>query len=65
MNVRFLFAILSLLFGGMLAFSPTIARGRSNHRQILVMGNNARFGIFSPVVYAAKLVLGETKLNKV
>ena len=31
----------------------------------LRMGNNAAFGIFSPAVYAAKLVLGEAKLNKV
>lgn len=31
----------------------------------LKMGNNAAFGIFSPVVYAAKFVLGEAKLNKV
>jgi len=31
----------------------------------LRMGNNAAFGIFSPAVYAAKLVLGEVKLNKV
>lgn len=31
----------------------------------LVMGNNAKFGIFSPAVYAAKWVLGDAKLNKV
>jgi hypothetical protein len=29
------------------------------------MGNNAKFGIFSPAVYAARFVLGEAKLNKV
>ena len=28
-------------------------------------GKVAKFGIFSPVVYAAKFVLGEAKLNKV
>jgi hypothetical protein len=28
-------------------------------------GNKAKFGIFSPFVYAAKFVLGEAKLNKV
>jgi hypothetical protein len=28
-------------------------------------GKQAKFGIFSPVVYAAKFVLGEAKLNKV
>mmetsp|Transcript_29242 Transcript_29242/g.40170 ORF Transcript_29242/g.40170 Transcript_29242/m.40170 type:complete len:84 (-) Transcript_29242:162-413(-) len=27
-------------------------------------GNKAKFGIFSPVVYLAKLALGEAKLNK-
>jgi hypothetical protein len=31
----------------------------------ITMGNNAKFGIFSPAVYAAKFVLGEAKLNKV
>ena len=31
----------------------------------LRMGNNAKFGIFSPAVYFAKLVLGDSKLNKV
>ena len=28
-------------------------------------GNQSKFGIFSPAVYVAKLVLGETKLNKI
>ena len=28
-------------------------------------GKQATFGVFSPAVYLAKLVLGETKLNKV
>ena len=31
----------------------------------LTMGSNAKFGIFSPAVYTAKLILGEPKLNKV
>ena len=36
-----------------------------NSGRSLTMGNNAKFGIFSPVVYGAKFVLGEAKLNKV
>lgn len=28
------------------------------------MGNQAKFGIFSPAVYAAKTALGQDKLNK-
>jgi hypothetical protein len=31
----------------------------------LQMGSMAKFGIFSPAVYAAKIVLGNDKLNKV
>eukprot|EP01035_Chromulina_nebulosa_P032409 gene32409-43297_t len=29
------------------------------------MANQAKFGIFSPIVYAAKFVLGDAKLNKI
>jgi hypothetical protein len=31
----------------------------------LHMGNVAKFGVFSPAVYAAKVVLGAEKLNKI
>ena len=31
----------------------------------LYMGSSAKFGIFSPAVYAAKVVLGQDKLNKI
>ena len=31
----------------------------------LQMGNVAKFGVFSPAVYAAKVVLGSDKLNKI
>jgi len=31
----------------------------------LQMGSQAKFGIFSPAVYGAKIVLGNDKLNKV
>ncbi len=31
----------------------------------LSMGSSAKFGIFSPAVYVAKIVLGQDKLNKI
>ena len=34
-------------------------------RSQLTMGSQAKFGIFSPAVYAAKVVLGQDKLNKI
>ncbi|EEC49406.1 predicted protein [Phaeodactylum tricornutum CCAP 1055/1] len=37
------------------------AAGVSNMR----MGSQAKFGVFSPAVYAAKVVLGQDKLNKI
>mmetsp|Transcript_268 Transcript_268/g.495 ORF Transcript_268/g.495 Transcript_268/m.495 type:complete len:132 (+) Transcript_268:200-595(+) len=38
---------------------------RSNSRTSLQMGSQAKFGIFSPAVYASKIVLGEDKLRKI
>lgn len=38
---------------------------RSNSRTSLQMGSQAKFGIFSPAVYGAKIALGEPKLNKI
>ena len=38
-----------------------VRRGASS----LQMGNQAKFGIFSPAVYGAKIVLGGDKLNKI
>ncbi|KAL3773365.1 hypothetical protein ACHAW5_006455 [Stephanodiscus triporus] len=38
---------------------------RSNSRTVLQMGNQSKFGVFSPAVYAAKIVLGNDKLNKI
>lgn len=37
---------------------------RSNSRTSLQMGSQAKFGVFSPAVYAAKIALGNDKLNK-
>ena len=31
----------------------------------LYMGNKAKFGVFSPAVYAGKVVLGQDRLNKI
>ena len=36
-----------------------------NGASSLHMGNQAKFGIFSPAVYGAKIVLGTDKLNKI
>ena len=32
---------------------------------MLYMGSMAKFGVFSPAVYVAKIVLGQDKLNKI
>mmetsp|Transcript_4976 Transcript_4976/g.12499 ORF Transcript_4976/g.12499 Transcript_4976/m.12499 type:complete len:132 (-) Transcript_4976:384-779(-) len=37
---------------------------RSNSRTSLQMGSKAKFGIFSPAVYGAKIALGDAKLMK-
>jgi hypothetical protein len=42
-----------------------LAPPRSNSRSALFMGNQAKFGVFSPAVYVGKLVLGGEKLNKI
>mmetsp|Transcript_23292 Transcript_23292/g.34787 ORF Transcript_23292/g.34787 Transcript_23292/m.34787 type:complete len:131 (+) Transcript_23292:98-490(+) len=38
---------------------------RSNSKSSLQMGSQAKFGVFSPAVYGAKIALGADKLNKV
>jgi len=38
---------------------------RSNSKTSLQMGSQAKFGIFSPAVYAAKIALGNDKLNEI
>ena len=42
--------------------TPVVTRNR-NGVSSLNMGKNAKFGIFSPAVYGAKIALGEKKLN--
>jgi K+-transporting ATPase A subunit len=48
------------------AFAPS-PRMTSHIRktELHMGGKQAKFGIFSPAVYAAKFVLGESELNKV
>ncbi|KAL7541640.1 hypothetical protein ACHAXR_011075 [Thalassiosira sp. AJA248-18] len=38
---------------------------RSSSRTSLQMGSQAKFGVFSPAVYGAKITLGNDKLNKI
>lgn len=46
--------------------APSRTRTRSsNGASSLHMGNMSKFGIFSPAVYGAKIVLGGEKLNKI
>jgi len=45
--------------------SPLAKAHGNNHRGQMRMGKMAKFGIFSPAVYGAKIVLGEDKLNKI
>lgn len=51
--------------------SPTVVNTRSQRSRSasvstsLQMGSMAQFGIFSPAVYAAKIVLGQDRLNKI
>mmetsp|Transcript_19499 Transcript_19499/g.27796 ORF Transcript_19499/g.27796 Transcript_19499/m.27796 type:complete len:131 (+) Transcript_19499:121-513(+) len=43
----------------------TAARPPILRHSFLQMGSMAKFGIFSPAVYAAKIALGEKKLNTI
>ena len=49
------------------ASTPTVQQRTSSggSKSSLQMGNMAKFGVFSPAVYAAKVVLGNEKLNKI
>ena len=44
---------------------PQQRRTYSTSRSNLYMGSQAKFGIFSPAVYVAKIALGQDKLNKI
>jgi hypothetical protein len=48
--------------GSVPAAASTTRRGKATE---LYMGSQAKFGVFSPAVYAAKAVLGQDKLNKI
>jgi hypothetical protein len=46
--------------------APSVSEKSGAHsKTALRMGNTAKFGIFSPAVYIAKVVLGQEKLNKI
>ena len=49
------------------ARASTIAapQAQTQRRSGMTMGSQAKFGVFSPAVYAAKIVLGKDKLNKI
>lgn len=61
--------LFSLLIASTEAFqrplSYTAPRSLQSTHLMMVSGNKANFGLFSPAVVAAKFVLGEAKLNKV
>ena len=45
--------------------APLAAQRLGARRATICMGNNAAFGVFSPAVYAGKLLLGGKELNKI
>jgi len=47
------------------AVAVNIPTRRTNGSSSLQMGSMAKFGIFSPAVYGAKIILGTEKLNKI
>lgn len=42
-----------------------ITRAQNMRKGDMRMGKMAKFGVFSPAVYASKIVLGEAQLNKI
>ena len=63
--LSFLFILVSIIV--VQSFQIPVLQNSSpiRNRAVLTMGSKAKFGIFSPAVYAAKYILGEAKLNKV
>jgi hypothetical protein len=67
----FIHTLTILLLGSSFVVSQRPQQQTSNKPQTrngassLQMGSMAKFGIFSPAVYAAKIVLGNDKLNKI
>lgn len=47
------------------AVATTTTAPRHGRTSSLYMGNKAKFGVFSPAVYAGKVVLGQDRLNKI
>lgn len=44
---------------------PVVQTPARSSSSSLYMGSMAKFGVFSPAVYAAKVVLGQDRLNKI
>ena len=47
------------------AATASVAPRNTRSSSSLYMGNKAKFGVFSPAVYAGKIVLGQDRLNKI
>jgi hypothetical protein len=79
MSLKSLLTFFFLLTASCRAFAPlsgaaggssfVVSQGASAPRRSssssLHMGNMAKFGVFSPAVYASKVVLGQDRLNKI
>ena len=69
-STSFLLSLMAMLFALTTAFAPTttstspFATTRSTATELHMGGKQAKFGVFSPAVYGAKVALGTDKLNK-
>lgn len=65
------FLLVATLCSSTTAFAPvqpsfkSVPQQRSSSTELYMGGKMAKFGIFSPAVYAAKFALGTEKLNKI
>jgi len=64
-SIIILIFLICLMINSIAGFTMTSSRCSRSKGGQLTMGNNAKFGIFSPAVVVAKFVIGEAKLNKV
>jgi hypothetical protein len=68
-SLFFVFVCVVFLISSSNAFTISSSSSRlqqqGNGLRSLAMGNNAKFGLFSPAVVVAKALLGDAKLNKI
>merc|ERR1719223_1089932 len=64
MSLSLLFVVLCISLLSVHSFTATLKAQPTRAGRTLIMGNNAKFGIFSPAVIVARAVIGEQKLNK-